>query len=159
MVPAWRVLVVQWIACLNSDQGDAGLSLVQGIKSLFFRQVRQTANSTVCFWMFLCENVYKGIIAKNYYQINLLHRFCKYQTLGIDFLVIWLALYSRYKPCVRSSSKHGNWQFYQLESIENKRPSQQPALGASVNIFGKFFCRQSKLLQSSSRIFSALHCG
>ena len=27
------------------------------------------------------------------------------------------------------------------------------------NIFAKFWCRQSKLLQSSSRIFSALHCG
>ena len=39
-----------------------------------------------------------------------------------------------------------------------KRLSQQPALGA-LTFLQSFVAGKSKLLQSTSRIFSALHCG
>ena len=36
----------------------------------------------------------------------------KYQTMDIEFLVIWLAVYSRYKSDILYLSKYGKWKFY-----------------------------------------------
>ena len=43
--------------------------------------------------------------------------------------------------------------------IQNQQEAVTTACTRGLNIFAKFSCRQSKLLQSSSSIFSALHCG
>ena len=48
-----------------------------------------------------------------------------------------------------------------INIINNKQEAVTTACTWGFNIFVKFCCRQSKLLQSSSdiMIFSALHCG
>ena len=54
--------------------------------------------------------------------------------------------------------------FVTAQEIQNttndkKQEAVTTACTRGYDIFAKFCCRQSKLLESISRIFSALHCG